>query len=272
MSDWSLKSPSILLKQDSEKKINGLRNVFICPKLQEGIRMAGLLLMPNETNLNPSSDPILTTGRIQALSDGVYAIALTILVLTFEVPPTDEAIHTYLLSLQHKFLGYALSFILIATSWMINHKQFHVIKKSDAMLIWINIVSLMFVALLPFSTDLIGEHPSSQIAVIFFCGNLFFVGTLHYIHWSYATKNHRLVDPGLDPKIIRNGKYKNLLIPVASVIAIPLSFIAPKWSTIHYFLIPIIMMHLLKHAPAQITKSRKRMKAAKQLKGMKKRS
>ena len=188
----------------------------------------------------------LTTKRIETLTDGVFAIAMTLLVLNLEVPPITEGtapeiLTKLILGLWPKFFNYALSFVLLAVFWIFHHRQFYFIKAIDQRLLWINVLGLMLIAVVPFSTSLIAEHGDVQIAALFFECNLLGIGLIFYMQWSYATGKHHLVDRNLSAQTVLLYKKRNLIIPVVSLVAIGLSFLTPTWSEVPYFAIPFIM-------------------------------
>jgi len=188
----------------------------------------------------------LTTKRIEGLTDGVFAIAMTLLVLTLEIPEplaenTTGTLAKLLISQHHKLFNYVLSFILLSLFWIIHHRQFHFVKRTDHQHLWLNVFILMFVALIPFSTSLLGDYPRLQLANVAFELNVLIIGLLFFSSWSYATHNHRLVNSDLTPERIQLGKRRGLVIPVVSVIAIALSFLSPRWSTLPYLSIPFIL-------------------------------
>lgn len=190
--------------------------------------------------------PVLSTKRIEALTDGVFAIAMTLLVLNLEIPAIPEGaaaqvLPKLVLGLWPKFFNYALSFILLAIFWIVHHRQFHFIKAIDQRLLWINILGLMFIALIPFSTSLTAEHGEVQIAALFFECNLLAIGSIFYMHWSYATGKRHLIDPDLSAQTILLNKKRNLIVPAVSLVCIGLSFLTPDWSEVPYFAIPFIM-------------------------------
>ena len=139
----------------------------------------------------------LTTSRIQTLTDGVFAISMTLLILSLSLPDATEEnganLHTLLSGQADKFVNYFISFLLLAVFWIIHHQQFHYIKRTDSRHIWINVAILMFVALIPFSTDLVGDYSGTTIAQMFFAGNLLVLGMLFLGNWVYATTRRRLV-------------------------------------------------------------------------------
>lgn len=157
--------------------------------------------------------PGLTTARIEALSDSIFAFAMTLLVLDLHVPEiAAELVHgrlgPNLLELWPKALSFVTSFLILGVGWVGQHTAFHYIRRSDRPFLWINILYLMGVAFVPFSTSLMGKYGHEQLAIFVFGTNLFFIAALLYFAWWYATHNHRLVDHHLDPEIIRLVKQR----------------------------------------------------------------
>jgi uncharacterized membrane protein len=110
----------------------------------------------------------LSKSRIEALSDGVFAIALTLLVLKLEVPEhhhSNQEMLRQLLDLYPQFVSYVVTFLIAGGFWYLHHLTFHFIRYVNGFLVWINLLFLMFVSLLPFSAGLMGHllmHPVSQ--------------------------------------------------------------------------------------------------------------
>lgn len=191
------------------------------------------------------SEPGMTTHRLEALTDGIFSIAMTLMVLSLALPEAAkgvthaEFVHL-LLGQTDKFLNYALSFVLLALFWIGHHQQFHFIKRTDGRLLWINIFTLMFIALVPFSTSLIGGYPHEWLAEIFFDSNIFILGILFISNWAYATKDHRLVDRSLDSEYIALRKKRGVVTPIVAAIAMGLSFLNTDLCFYVYLLIPVI--------------------------------
>ncbi len=190
----------------------------------------------------------LKTSRVEALSDGIFAIAMTILVLSFEVilhPPSsvgDEQLMSSLIGLWPDLLHYMESFILLGVFWFLHHQQFHYIKKTDATLVFINILGLMFIGLVPFTTVVVSDYGHLRPASLLFEANLLLAGIVFFFHWIYATKNTRLVDKSLDAEIIKYYKLRNLIIPAISFIAIILSFINARMGVLFFFVVPFVLI------------------------------
>jgi uncharacterized membrane protein len=112
-----------------------------------------------ETNGNRG----LSKTRIEALTDGIFAIAMTLMVFDIKLPvgpqTTPWSLRSELIGLWPRFLAYAISFIMLGVYWVGHHNQYHYIRRTDRGFLWINIFFLMGVSLIPFSTGLLGQYP-----------------------------------------------------------------------------------------------------------------
>ena len=166
--------------------------------------------------------------RIVAFSDGVFAIAITLLVLELHVPTSLPA--GGLIELVPDFLpelmGHVITFAILGIYWVGHHNMFLHIKRHDRTLLWLNNLFLLFVALMPFPTSLIAQHGNDQLAVIVYAGTLVLAGLSLDLIWRYATHNHRLVTPGMDPALIAFVHGRVLLAPAVYLLAIGVSFIS----------------------------------------------
>lgn len=184
-----------------------------------------------------------TTGRIETLVDGIFAIAMTLLVLNLSIPQLTGSVpnitvENYLISSIPKFFTYGLSFVILAIFWRVNHQQFYRIKRADSVFLWITVIWLLFVALVPFSTSLMGGYGETQSANIFFNINLLLIGVFSGLIWYYATKKDFIEELSRE-KIIQLNKL-NLMLPIVALIAIGASFVIPAFSTLMYLTIPIV--------------------------------
>lgn len=199
-------------------------------------------MQDNEKTIN---SPGISARRIETLVDGVFAIAMTLLVLGITVPsianPTEASLYQALLDLLPNFYSYFISFVLLAVFWRINHVQFNRIKKADGTLLWIIVIWLLFVALVPFSAFFVGEYGNFQIPNIFFDLNLFAIGFLLFLNWRHA------VNSGLVEGEIRKSSIRaNLMLPVISLLALGITFLpfmkelGYGWSSLVYLIIPLL--------------------------------
>ncbi|MEO6588010.1 MAG: TMEM175 family protein, partial [Pyrinomonadaceae bacterium] len=114
-----------------------------------------------------------STGRIEQFSDGVFAIVITLLVLTLQVPKIENEKSVFdvlnaLFQLLPKFLGFVMSFFFVAVFWVAHHQFFHTLNLSTRTLLWLNNLFLFFITFIPFPTALLGEYPDNIASVIFF--------------------------------------------------------------------------------------------------------
>ena len=159
----------------------------------------------------------LSPSRVESLTDGVFAIVMTLLVLELSVPIIAEGsvqaeLGKRLLEMWPKFLSYMVTFFMLGLMWFHHHRQFSQIRQSDSVLVWTNTVYLMFVAILPFSTSMLGEYIEERLPVFIYGGNFIACWIFRYLIWSYATGNYRLVDRNIDPLEVKTPK---IVYPIA---------------------------------------------------------
>jgi uncharacterized membrane protein len=189
----------------------------------------------------------LTKGRMEALTDGIFAFAMTLLVTTLDFPNPDgsaplPALTPHLLAITYlpDFLNYILAFLILAMFWVTHHTLFHHIHSIDRTILWLNILSLLFVALLPFSTDLVGDY-SAPLAAILFEANLLAIGLLLYLIWNYATTGRRFVEKGMEERTVLVYGQRTLLVPVISSLGILLALLGFGSSTLVYATTPLFV-------------------------------
>jgi uncharacterized membrane protein len=142
--------------------------------------------------------------RIEALSDGVFAIALTLLVLDIRVPIRDHVVYEKDLMIEFskltpKLLTYFLSFMTLGIFWTAHSSQFHYIEKSDRNFNWLNLSFLLFVSITPFTTAFLSEYITFRFAVALYWLNLFLLGIMLGRILNYAHK-HNYFKSNMDEK------------------------------------------------------------------------
>ena len=143
--------------------------------------------------------------RLAALSDGVFAVAMTLLVLDLRAPAT-EAIHTdsdlfrALLALTPRLLMYVMSFLTLGIFWVGQQTQLNHLARSDRSLSWIHLAFLFAVSLTPFSTSFLAEYLGYRLALLTYWFNIFLLGTTLYFSWVCAIGNN-LVRDDISPAI-----------------------------------------------------------------------
>ena len=135
------------------------------------------------------------TARLETFSDGVFAIAATLLVLEIGVSSSDELGHA-LLHIWPSYLAYITSFVTIGIIWMNHHHTVSLIARTDRTMLFLNNLLLLTIAFLPFPTKLVGDYlrdPGEQAAALAYAGTLVVMAILHQVWWQYARHDRRLI-------------------------------------------------------------------------------
>ena len=184
---------------------------------------------PTDEDLKHHTD----TARLEAFSDGVFAIAITLLVLEIGVPHAgsgSQLAHD-LGSQWPSYLGYALSFVVIGIMWMNHHTMFRDIERVDHTLLVLNLLLLMSIAFLPFPTAVLAEHikdaDARRTAVLIYGGTNVAIAVIFNLLWLYAAFGRRLIDEHVSEARRRSRTVRYLAGPVTYGIAIPLAFVSP---------------------------------------------
>ena len=177
----------------------------------------------------------MSKGRLEAFSDGVLAIILTIMVLELKVP--HEADLAALLPLAQKFLSYVLSFVYIGIYWNNHHHLWQAAKGVNGPILWANMHLLFWLSLIPFVTGWMGENNFATIPVVFYGGVLWFAGLAYFI-LTRALIGHHGQDSVLAAAIGRDVKGLRSLYMYTA--AIPLAFVSAWLATALYVAVAVM--------------------------------
>jgi len=188
----------------------------------------------------------LATNRIEGLSDGVFGIAMTLLIFKIDVPDGiimeggKVFLRDKLYNMIPQFENYLISFLLLGFYWTRHQLQFKYIKQADRNLLWINIFFLAEVGLIPFTTALLMKYTGMEMPQLLYSLNLLLIGLTLAIHWWYASSNYRLVDKNLSKEYIRNTTWLTFSVPIAFAICSVVAVISPRTSLTLMYIIPLI--------------------------------
>ena len=173
--------------------------------------------------------------RLEFLSDGIFAIAITLLILEIKVPQMHGAenastsLGAGLLHLYPSFFGYVFSFLMIGIYWVNHHQIFKLYRRSDHIFLLLNIFFLMCVAFLPFPTAVLAEHLTHaeyrQTAITFYAFGLFLPAFAWLLIWLYASRGRRLIDEKLTDKFVKRQTLKFVVTNALYLSAILLSLL-----------------------------------------------
>ncbi len=184
-------------------------------------------------------------ARLDQLSDGIFAIVMTILVFQIELPsiwgPIDNAsLWSEIAKLLPVFLSYVLSFALLFTYWRAHHFFVSIYAKNvDSNLVNINAIFFMLISLVPFSTSILGQFSKNELSVIIFGIHIILIGLCLYWMRKYVIYSPHIKNPEISEHEIFGSTVRTLVPVIFAIIAIPLCFISIKLSLSLFTLIVI---------------------------------
>jgi uncharacterized membrane protein len=185
-------------------------------------------------NKSKSQDVYMPTKRLETLVDGIFAIAMTLLVLGLTVPHinvplSNTVIQESYYTLIPNLFSFVLSFILLAAFWNRHHRMFNQIKR-------INIIWLLFIVMVPFSASSIGQYGDYTLPCALFNLNMLLIGLFLYLNMNYAIKKN-FMNEEANTTLIKKSKRNNEVFIIIALIAIILSFQITSNSTLTYILL-----------------------------------
>ena len=175
--------------------------------------------------------PLPSTGRTEAFSDGVFAIAITLLVLEIRVPEDTSELPHALAELWSSYLAYGVSFLLIGLVWANHHVMFEHIRVADRLLLFLNTLLMMNVAFLPFVAAVLAASfrngEGQRAAVVLYGGTLVVGGIFFNAIWEHARRAHRLLGDSIDPAAARVVARRFALGPVLYLVGTLLGALVP---------------------------------------------
>ena len=179
----------------------------------------------------------MNKNRLEAFSDGVLAIIITIMVLEFKVP--EDTTFEAVIKLSHKFLSYILSFIYVGIYWNNHHHMMHTVKRVNGKILWANLHLLFWLSLIPFTTAWIGEHHFASFPMMLY-GIVLLMNAFAY----FILQRLILIDHGKDSALSNAiGKdYKGKLSVVLYLIAVFLTKYSVEISGAIYILVALIWL------------------------------
>jgi uncharacterized membrane protein len=190
--------------------------------------------------------------RFLFFSDGVFAICITLMVIDLKLPDhlvegtiTDGIIWRNILGMGLKFLGLAISFGIIGHYWSVHHRIFGYVIKYDTPLIWLNLCFLFSVALLPFTSGLLGQYSNDtalQVPYMMYVINICITGLFNCLLWLYvANPKRNFLTHYISPYRVRLGLYRSLILPIVFIISFLVAFVSPDFARFIPLSIPFVI-------------------------------
>ena len=184
------------------------------------------------------------TERLAALSDGVFAIAMTLLVIDLKVPDlTGDEVSRLPAELRGQvgsYLAYALSFYVIGQMWLAHHRMFRYIKTTDPRLLRINLLMLMVIAAVPFPTSLLGRYGDQTWGVVPYAAAMVLLQVLFGVMWWWALRRGLLADEEGSRQEARVSLARNAGFGLVFAVSIPVAFVDPDLAKYLWLLLIIV--------------------------------
>jgi uncharacterized membrane protein len=185
----------------------------------------------------------LNKQRLEAFSDGVFAIVITLLILDIRVPEVDPAaLGPALLNLLPQVLTYILSFFIVGLYWHAHHQVSVQVKQVNSMFIWINLIWLLFVSVLPFPTALLGRYPLQPLPLTIYGINLILVNVTGFFILYYLRNHPALCVIPISAEGLRAQVPVYVIVNALYAIAIAAAWFLPWASYIIYLLVLVTVM------------------------------
>ena len=182
-------------------------------------------------------DQELEFGRVLAFTDGVFAIAITLLVLALDVPANLDNVGDALRDRSSDFVAYAISFAVLGSIWLAHHRFYTLVARFDGRLIALNLLYLALVALVPFSAELLGHYSDTTDGVIIYAINLAGISLSFTAQIFYAFRKGLIKDEAREEERRYLGP-ASFVVSGTFLLSIPVAFVDPS-------LCPIIWVGLL---------------------------
>ena len=192
--------------------------------------------------------------RLLNFSDGVFAIAITLLIIEIQVPDiltfTDAELWKHLSQMLLKILGFLISFAVIGYYHVVHHRIFGYARRVNAKLLWINLAFLLTVVFLPFSSGLLGHYGSElqmKLPYGIYVFNIILTALMNAYVWkTVSSPKEGLLTHNISAARIRLGMYRTAVLPAVFLISFLASFVFPFWARFIPLLIPFILRYGMK--------------------------
>ena len=180
--------------------------------------------------------------RGMALSDGVFAIVITLLVLEIRVPDLadGQGLEQALDDIRPSFIAFLISFVVTTIAWAGHRDLFALVRRTDQPLVWLNVAYLLPLSILPFGASLISRYDTDPVALGIYGSILLSLALTRLAIWSYATSRPDLLDVAVDMRTRRRGIVVAGVAVVVYLAAIGLADAAPRASLAIYAAAPIL--------------------------------
>jgi len=192
-------------------------------------------------------------GRIEALTDGIFAVAMTLLVLDLRLPEPlaavdDAGLRAALLALLPKLESYVISFLVLCVFWLGHHRLMHQVRGVDHLFLWRNLLFILFITFVPFSTALMGQYRSLDDAPLVYGINLGLVLAAQFLMWRHAM--FHLMDVALGEAAARWRAVRDRYVIAFVIVAAAVVLAALDWRFAAYLYLLLFFVGTTRPRPA----------------------
>ena len=179
-------------------------------------------------------------SRLEAFSDGVFAIVITLLILDIRFPEVDYSqFKATFVSLLPRILAYVMSFIIIGLYWVVHHNSMHAMRKTDRGFLWLNILLLLCVSFIPFPTSLLGRYPFQAGPIVVYGITLIICNVVGYIMLLYVHYRPHLAAPEFSEQYLRRHTPVYAVVNGLYLVAVLVAQLLPLLSYLIYVVVVI---------------------------------
>ena len=161
--------------------------------------------------------------RLENFSDGVFAIAVTLLILNIHIPDSkglsDHNLNMSLYRILPHVVTFCFSFMVVGVFWVAHHRIFSFVQVLNSRLLWLNIFYLMFVAMIPLPAAILSENPFLPTAILFYSTTLLVIAVMHFILLEYIIRHDVVKHEALTQEVHRSAQRNAIVGPVCYIIA-----------------------------------------------------
>lgn len=184
----------------------------------------------------------MTKTRLEAFTDGVFAIVITLLILNIHLPETDNSeLGQAIKDLMPNILAYVMSFILIGLYWMAHHTSFQNIARIDGRFIWLNIILMLFVSFMPFPAYLLGKYPMEKVPLMIYGINLIMANLMAFLMTLYIAFHPELATETFTFKDFKKQFPIYIVVNGLYLVAILIAPFAPYVSYAIYIIVALAL-------------------------------
>jgi len=199
------------------------------------------------------SQPIIARmpakARVEALTDGIFAVVMTLLILDLKLPASATQLRSnadlwnYFSSISHAFVVYVLSFIVLVMYWVAHNYHFHYVRRLDRWLFWINMAFLLLITTVPFTTNLVTTRPDLSASVCIYSANILLLAVMLLLNLHRLEKHPELASENFAHLPIKDVRRRLLALCSVPLLAILVAQLSPHWGLRTFYLLAV--MHFL---------------------------